>query len=424
MEKVLPPDAKTGSAPQTLEQMPTKQPVDKNLKTNAPRPSKNLPLDDKGNGMQPMRQEVSPIKTAEPNSKTNAPYVDRHVRGRMALRTIAPVASFGTTHPTFVQNRHPKTTSAAEQYAHVCSELDKLRKEIYQMRLGTQNATAMDKKTTSSLSALAKVVKPVPEPMPWFCTYDMGKVPGAVEHDTNGQHKMLPASDLLILVKKDPLHAMAGLVALHRCSLQMHEQGKNTETVLYAGLLHFGTELGAQQQIADSMKTSMSMDELCEKHCELKNAREAAFVLCRAVVTKGFAPLCWCTGADGFCVAWQDVACFMRYKKQKVEVLGRCVDIMMKAYLEPSVFAAIDQKFVFHRGVLNCEHAALCQDQCWTAAPLKPMPPTLMTKENLYQKLVLFWIFLLTSLPPTRKSIQRLPLVPVPGAPAAEVDNI
>jgi len=415
MDKVLPLDGKINNV-QFLQ--------DKVLKTNTLGSDQTLPLNDKANSMLQARQETSTIKTAEKVSKTNTPRVDKHVRGRLALRTFTPAPSVGVAHSTFVQSRHPKTISAAEQYAHVCSELDKMRKEIYHMRMASQNATLMDKKTTSPLSAPAKVAKPLPAPLPWFCTYNMGKVPGAADNDTNEQHKMLPASDLLDLIKKDPQHAVAGLVALHRCPLQMHEQGKNTETVLYAGLLRFGTELGAQQQIAASMQTSMSMDELCEKHCELKNARQAAFVLCRAVVAKGFSPLCWCTGADGFCVAWQDIACFMRYKKHKVELAGRCVDIMMKAYLDPEDFAAIDQKFVLHKGVLNPEHAALCHDECWIATPPNPVPSTLMTREILCAKLALLWNFFLTSLPPTRKSIQRLPLAPVVDASAIVVDEL
>jgi hypothetical protein len=205
----------------------------------------------------------------------------------------------------------------------------------------------------------------------------------------------------------------------------MQQQGKNTENVLYAGLLHFTVPWLAQAKIGESIANGMCPTQLLDTHPEFASAKNAAFLLCDHLHAKKLDPVCWCTGGDGFCVVWYDPVCFLRHKKHKVQVRARCVDVFLQTYLDAACYAGIEDKFDLFSSVLNIQHAALCSYRRpaspLQATPLQPTPaqehgPNLTQEMILRTKLATFWHSLLTKMPATRDSIAGLPMAIMPKA--------
>ena len=330
------------------------------------------------------------------------------------------------------QFRRDANVAPADQYARVCAEMSKLKKEVMELKksiyVDAQAATPVLRNKKVGVLKDSKTL--VPSTL--YCTYvydddDAQKNAECVA----GQHnmpnaKMLPIDALLVHTQLYNTHTMPGFVSLHKSNMQIEEQGKNTENVIYAGLLHFPVPWLAQAKIGESITNGMSPTKLLDTHPEFASAKNAAFLLCDYLQATNpkFDPVCWCTGADGFCVVWYDTACFLRHKKHKVQIRTRCVDVFLQSYLDAATYAGIADKFDLFSCILNIQHAALCSYRCLAspveATPLQLVaapehPPNLTQEMILRTKLATFWHFLLTKIP-MRNSIVGLPMAVMPKA--------
>jgi len=332
--------------------------------------------------------------------------------------------------------RRDAKVAPADQYKQVCADMNKLKQELKDLK----RSIYVDAQAATPVLRIKKAGvlkdKKTPVPSSWYCTYvyddddDTQKKTGsATGLQSLPNAKIMSVDDLLITTQLCNTHTMPGFVSLHRSNLDMDGQGKNTENVLYAGLLHFPVPWLAQTKIGASIALGMSPTQLLDTHPEFASAKKAAFLLCDVLQAKTLDPVCWCTGADGFCVAWYDPACFLRHKKHKVQVRTRSVDIFLQTYLDAATYAGIVDKFDLFSGILNIQHAALCIYRRLAspseATPLQPVtaqehPPNLTQEMILRTKLAAFWHSLLTKIPATRDSIAGLPMAIMPKATEEE----
>ena len=332
------------------------------------------------------------------------------------------------------QFRRDAKVAPADQYKQVCADMNKLRQELKDLKRSIHGDAQGATRVVHVKKAGVLKDNKTPVPSSWYCSYVYDDDTQKKTEPATGLHslpnaKILSVDDLLIITQLCNTHTMPGFVSLHRSSLDMDGQGKNTENVLYAGLLHFPVPWLAQTKIAASIALGMSPTQLLDTHPEFASAKKTAFLLCDVLQAKTLDPVCWCTGADGFCVAWFDPACFLRHKKHKVQVRTRSVDIFLQTYLDAPTYAAIVDKFDLFSGILNIQHAALCSYRCLTspseATPLQSvepqeLPPNLTQEMILRTKLAAFWNSLLTKIPATRDSIAGLPMAIMPKATVDE----
>jgi len=210
----------------------------------------------------------------------------------------------------------------------------------------------------------------------------------------------------------------------HWCAFRV-THGKNTENVLYVGLLHLTVPWLAQANINESIMHGMCPTQLLDTHPKFASAKNAAFLLCDHLQAEKLVPVCWCTGANGFCVVWHDPACLLRHKKHKVQVRARCVDVFLQTYLDAATYAGIQDKFDLFSSVLDIQYAAFCSYRRLASpvetTPLQPTPakehPPYLTQEMILRtKLATFWHSLLTKILATRNSIAGLRMTVMPKA--------
>jgi len=331
--------------------------------------------------------------------------------------TVFPhVGQTNTPKPQIRRENHP---GHADAYTRMCAEMKTLKKEFADLK--------------KSIHANPTIItrNPSTKPISWYCTYNYDKDPATSRvneslNNTVPYYSVLPIDKMRQLTQLGDTNTIPGFVTLHRSDLSIEEQGKNTENILYAGLLHFTIPCEAQESIQHSITDGILPTELCEKHVEFDKAKNAAFVLCRELEDKQLNPTCWCTGANGFCVIWHDPVCFLRFKKHKVVQWSRCVDIFMETYLSQDTLDVIRGKFDLWNGVLNTQHAVLCTYHCRTSPTetkihnnidMQTNMPHITKQMILATRIITFWNFLLTNIPVIRKMVVRLPLAPIPKDP-------
>ena len=342
------------------------------------------------------------------NNKSHAPPLER--KGALAVPANAQKTQF----------RRDANAAPGDQYARVCMEMSKLKKDLMDLR----KSIYVDAQSTTPVLRKKKVgvleEKKAPAPSAWYCSYvyDDDDASGVAPRSVPNA-KILAIDDLLVMTQLCNTHTVPGFVSLHRSKLDIQEHGKNTENVLYAGLLHFTVSWLAQGKINESIAHGMCPTQLLDTYPELASAKNAAFLLCDHLQAKKLDPVCWCTGGDGFCVVWYDPACLLRHKKHKVQVRARCVDVFLQTYLDAATYAGIQDKFDLFSSVLDIRHAALCSYRHLaspTPTPAKEHPPNLTQEMILRSKLATFWHSLLTKIPAARNSIAGLPMAVMPKA--------
>ena len=354
--------------------------------------------------------------------------------------TVATLTTPGVT--TKTPFRRDYLQGAPDQITRISTELKGLRKEFNALNKlfhahVSKSSQSMDKKSGS----VNKECAPIP-PVSWYCTYSSGQnneapffrksLDGTAGLPTTDECKLhvLNVEQMLQKTQLCDKSVIPGFVALHRSDLSIQDQlARNTENILYAGLLHFTIPNEARAGIALAIKDKVSPTQLCNEHPEFLKARNTAKLLCNTLEARNLSPTCWCTGEDGFCVVWQDASCFLRFKKHKVVEWSRCVDFFMQTYLDESTFQAIDGKFEHWNGVFDTQYASSYTYHCPVSPSVTPTPansdtsaaqmPIITQTKLVSTKLASFWHFLLCEKPPIMKTVTRLPLAAAPLAAVA-----
>jgi len=338
----------------------------------------------------------------------------------------------GTMPPTIIAvasktpSRQDRFQAGPDHVARLSAELQSMKKELTAFKKLFHTHFSKPPHSTDRKNTVIATESVPKTPISWYCTYNSGENNKAPCVETSPDAAVaVPKLDVLVVDKmpavtqlSDP-SAIPGFVALHRSTVGIQDQGKNTENILYAGLLHFTIPHEAQAGIAVSIQNNVSPTQLCKDHPAFAQAKIAATTLCKALETKHLSPTCWCTGADGFGLVWQDTTCFLRFKKHKVVDWSRCVDVFLQTYLDAATLQAITGKFEHWNGVLDTRYASSYTYHIPTS-PSVPFDapaqlPVITQTMIVSTKLSNFWRFLLHENPSTLKDAVRLPRAAVPN---------
>jgi len=375
----------------------------------------------------PKANALATVRSVQP--KPNAPEKPQQANA-LATATGADASRQGSFHVKSSTRLKSNPVEGPDQVARLSVELKNTRKELNALKKLFHTHFAKIPHGTDKKNTVVTAESAPKPPISWFCTYNSGENNQApcAEKPLDAT-VVVPKLDVLVLDKMRTVtqlcdtSAIPGFVALHRSTMGIQDQGKNTENILYAGLLHFTIPHEARAGIALSIKNNVSPTQLSKDHPEFAKAKIAATTLCRALETRNLSPTCWCTGEDGFGVVWQDTTCFLRFKKHKVVEWSRCVDVFLQTYLDAATLQAIAGKFEHWNGVLDTRYASSYTYHIPTSPSPLPPPTTpdapaqlpVITQAMIVStKLSSFWRFLLHENPSTLKDAVRLPLAAVP----------